>query len=80
MFGSPFKFGFFAGIGFFFASLLMSILSFVFIALLGLGTIGTLLSGSHVVQNNSVTDVKPVRMQTTAHPHRLADADDLESR
>jgi hypothetical protein len=65
VFGSPFKFGFFAGLGFFFASLLMSILSFVVIALLGLGTIGSLISGSHAVQEKQSNDVKPVRWQVS---------------
>lgn len=66
VFGSPFKFGFYAGLGFFFASLLMSILSFVFIALLGLGTIGALLSGSHAAQEKQdVKPAQPVRWQVS---------------
>jgi hypothetical protein len=43
---SPFKFGFFAGLGFFFASALMSVLSVVFVAAVGLGTLGSLIVGS----------------------------------
>jgi hypothetical protein len=39
--------------------------SFVFIALLGLGTIGALLSGSHAAQDKQGNDVKPVRWQVS---------------
>jgi hypothetical protein len=37
--GSPFKFGFFAGMGFFVASLLMSVITFVLIGVVGIGTL-----------------------------------------
>ena len=40
--GSPFKFGFYAGLGFFVASLLMSVVTFVLIGVLGIGTLGAL--------------------------------------
>jgi hypothetical protein len=42
--GSPFKFGFFAGLGFFFASILVTTLSAVVVVVLGIGTVGALLS------------------------------------
>jgi len=35
---SPFKTGFYAGLGFFFASILMSVIGVVFVVLLGFGT------------------------------------------
>jgi hypothetical protein len=60
--GSPFKFGFFAGLGFCFASLLMSTVSIVIIGILGFGTlgaIGTLLLHSQNQQNSSQHVPKP---------------------
>jgi len=56
MLASPFKFGFFAGLGFFFASALMSVLSVVFVAAIGLGTIGTMLAGSAASSRSAPAD------------------------
>jgi hypothetical protein len=68
VFGSPFKFGFFAGLGFFFASVLMSVISFVVIALLGLGTIGALISGAHTVQNAPTKNITPAMAASDNRP------------
>jgi hypothetical protein len=63
IFVSPFKFGFFAGLGFFVASVVMSVLSCVLIALLGLGSlaamIGVLGGGSHQTQHGPDRPVTP---------------------
>jgi hypothetical protein len=45
--GSPFRFGFYAGIGFFFASALMSTLTFLLVTLIGLGSIIGFLTSAH---------------------------------
>jgi hypothetical protein len=60
---SPFKFGFFAGLGFFFASALMSVLSVVFVAVIGIGTIGSLLVGSVTSQRWKQTDTTATQVQ-----------------
>jgi len=68
VFGSPFKFGFFAGLGFFFASVLMSVVSFVVIALLGLGTIGAIIGGAHAAQNSPPTHMTPAMAASDNRP------------
>jgi hypothetical protein len=65
VFGSPFKFGFFAGMGFFFASLLMSGLGLLLVVLLGLGTIGAIIGGSRAAQDHPTTEARPARVQTS---------------
>jgi hypothetical protein len=66
---SPFKFGFFAGVGFFVASMMMTVVTFLLAALLGLGTIGAIISSAHAAQTtdqkNSASDAKPVRWQVS---------------
>jgi hypothetical protein len=70
---SPFKFGFFAGLGFFVASALMSVLTFVFIAVLGIGsiaaTIGAMLANQHPPQSS---------VHATQPPKSIAAARDSE--
>ncbi|MDP9175910.1 MAG: hypothetical protein M3O30_18895 [Planctomycetota bacterium] len=46
--GSPFKTGFYAGLGFFFASILISAIGMVFVVLLGFGT-----AASFLIHSNS---------------------------
>jgi UPF0716 family protein affecting phage T7 exclusion len=41
--GSPFKTGFYAGLGFFFASIMMSVFGFLLLAILGFSTVAGLL-------------------------------------
>ena len=67
-FASPFKFGFFAGLGFFFASALMSVLTFILIALLGLGTIGAMIGGARFTPNNTAKNVQPAMAVSDNQP------------
>ena len=48
--GSPFKFGFYAGIGFFFASALMTCISAILFMTIGLGTIIGFFTAAHQSQ------------------------------
>jgi hypothetical protein len=59
IFASPFKFGFYAGVGFFVASALMSVLTIVLVAILGLGTMGALLRNAENTHNAPPKDLKP---------------------
>jgi hypothetical protein len=47
---------------------MMTVLSFVVVALLGLGTISAMISGAHAAQNNqnnTNSDTKPARWQVS---------------
>jgi hypothetical protein len=58
---SPFKTGFFVGLGFFFASIFLSLLGFIIVALLGLGTI----AGAWFHQPTALD--RPLAAPTAAH-------------
>jgi hypothetical protein len=64
VFGSPFKFGFFAGLGFFVASTLMTVVTFVLIGVLGFGTLGAI--GAFLVHSQNQQN------SSAAHPPKAA--------
>jgi hypothetical protein len=59
--GSPFKFGFFAGLGFFFASILASIVTIAVVVAFGVGTVGALLSAGSKKSDPAPTPVVQAR-------------------
>lgn len=66
---SPFKFGFFAGLGFFFASALMSVMTVVLFGMVGIGTVLAAIAGtSHVQstqQQTAAPDAQPASAELT---------------
>ena len=61
VFPSAFKFGFFAGLGFFFASFLMSGIGFILIAVFGLGMTGAVGALLHSSGSTQVSQPKDTR-------------------
>jgi hypothetical protein len=62
--GSPFKTGFYAGPGFFFASILMTVLTVLSVVVMGFGTALSLGTAAHFMQNSS----NPVNSAPIAQP------------
>jgi hypothetical protein len=78
VFPSPFKFGFFAGLGFFCASFLMSTVGFLFIVVCGVGITGAI--GSAIM--HSATSSQDTQPKTTrwAPPAAAVQAEPTEQR